>query len=239
MMAEGLIVVPLYARQAPAELAGMMKDCAPLLICCPDQRYATRCEEVGPPRGSCGFRECATLEKQDSPRTGSSRRPRRYNDHLHLGHVRRAKGSGIERRKRGSHARLHERPARSADGRAKRAGQDIPLFAVLLRGIVDCSANRARPQQRAIAFHRSLFFARRIESCRARLFPECPHPSRKSPHEDRRNSIQARRLDIEGFQPRQTRIFAAPQRRRHLRRFAVSLARKFRHVSRDSQEHRS
>jgi long-chain acyl-CoA synthetase len=36
MMAEGLIVVPLYARQAPAELAGMMKDCAPLLICCPD-----------------------------------------------------------------------------------------------------------------------------------------------------------------------------------------------------------
>ncbi len=27
LMAEGLVVVPLYARQAPAELAGMMKDC--------------------------------------------------------------------------------------------------------------------------------------------------------------------------------------------------------------------
>jgi long-chain acyl-CoA synthetase len=36
IMAEGLIVVPLYARQAPAELAGMMKDCTPSLICCPD-----------------------------------------------------------------------------------------------------------------------------------------------------------------------------------------------------------
>src|SRR6266850_6343363 len=31
-MAEGVIVVPLYSRQAPAELAGMMKDCQPRLI---------------------------------------------------------------------------------------------------------------------------------------------------------------------------------------------------------------
>lgn len=37
MMAEGIIVVPLYARQAPAELVGMMKDCAPSLICCGDE----------------------------------------------------------------------------------------------------------------------------------------------------------------------------------------------------------
>jgi long-chain acyl-CoA synthetase len=36
IMAEGLIVVPLYARQAPAELVAMMKDCSPLLICCGD-----------------------------------------------------------------------------------------------------------------------------------------------------------------------------------------------------------
>jgi long-chain acyl-CoA synthetase len=35
-MAEGLIVVPLYARQAPAELVAMMKDCSPSLICCGD-----------------------------------------------------------------------------------------------------------------------------------------------------------------------------------------------------------
>jgi long-chain acyl-CoA synthetase len=35
-MAEGLIVVPLYARQAPAELVAMMKDCSPALICCSD-----------------------------------------------------------------------------------------------------------------------------------------------------------------------------------------------------------
>lgn len=34
IMAEGLITVPLYARQAPAELATMMKDSAPSLILC-------------------------------------------------------------------------------------------------------------------------------------------------------------------------------------------------------------
>jgi long-chain acyl-CoA synthetase len=34
LMAEGLIVVPLYSRQSPAELVAMMKDCTPSLVCC-------------------------------------------------------------------------------------------------------------------------------------------------------------------------------------------------------------
>ena len=37
IMAEGLIVVPLYSRQAPAELVAMMKDCSPELICCANE----------------------------------------------------------------------------------------------------------------------------------------------------------------------------------------------------------
>jgi long-chain acyl-CoA synthetase len=36
LMAEGLIVVPLYSRQAPAELIAMMKDCTPSMVCCGD-----------------------------------------------------------------------------------------------------------------------------------------------------------------------------------------------------------
>src|SRR6267143_6142062 len=36
IMAEGLTVVPLYARQAAGELVAMMKDCSPSLICCGD-----------------------------------------------------------------------------------------------------------------------------------------------------------------------------------------------------------
>src|SRR5215468_10564603 len=36
IMAERLIVVPLYSRQAPSELVAMMKDCSPSLIICGD-----------------------------------------------------------------------------------------------------------------------------------------------------------------------------------------------------------
>jgi len=37
IIAEGLIAVPLYGRQAAADLVTMMKDCSPALICCSDQ----------------------------------------------------------------------------------------------------------------------------------------------------------------------------------------------------------
>ena len=43
IIAEGLIAVPLYARQAPKELVGMMKDSGPALVCCGDEAL---CEAV-------------------------------------------------------------------------------------------------------------------------------------------------------------------------------------------------
>ncbi|HLW85951.1 MAG TPA: AMP-binding protein [Candidatus Sulfotelmatobacter sp.] len=42
IMAEGLIAVPLYSRQAPAELVAMMKDCAPSAVCCGDAALRDR-----------------------------------------------------------------------------------------------------------------------------------------------------------------------------------------------------
>jgi long-chain acyl-CoA synthetase len=36
LMAEGVIVVPLYARQAPNELVNMLKDCGAAMVCCGD-----------------------------------------------------------------------------------------------------------------------------------------------------------------------------------------------------------
>jgi long-chain acyl-CoA synthetase len=45
MMAEGLIVVPLYARQSPAELVGMMKDSTPSLICCGNAMLAAEVQK--------------------------------------------------------------------------------------------------------------------------------------------------------------------------------------------------
>jgi long-chain acyl-CoA synthetase len=57
-MAEGLIVVPLYFRQAPAELIAMMKDSTPSLLCCGDialreaiqQNWPTSKKEEMPPQ---------------------------------------------------------------------------------------------------------------------------------------------------------------------------------------------
>jgi long-chain acyl-CoA synthetase len=48
IMAEGLMVVPLYARQAPSELVAMMKDCSPALICCGDATLRDGIVEIWP-----------------------------------------------------------------------------------------------------------------------------------------------------------------------------------------------
>ncbi len=48
MMAEGIIVVPLYARQAPAELVAILKDCQALLVCCGDAVLSEAITQVWP-----------------------------------------------------------------------------------------------------------------------------------------------------------------------------------------------
>ena len=47
-MAEGLIVVPLYSRQAPAELVAMMKDSTPALVCCGDATLREGIRQIWP-----------------------------------------------------------------------------------------------------------------------------------------------------------------------------------------------
>lgn len=47
-MAEGLIVVPLYSRQAPAELVAMMKDSTPSLVCCGDAGLRDAIQQAWP-----------------------------------------------------------------------------------------------------------------------------------------------------------------------------------------------
>ncbi len=48
IMAEGLTVVPLYARQSPSELVAMMKDCWPSVIACGEQSLADAIVEAWP-----------------------------------------------------------------------------------------------------------------------------------------------------------------------------------------------
>jgi long-chain acyl-CoA synthetase len=48
ILSEGLIAVPMYARQAPAELAAMLHDAAPGLICCGDAAMRDALETAWP-----------------------------------------------------------------------------------------------------------------------------------------------------------------------------------------------
>ena len=48
LMAEGIVVVPLYSRQAPAELAAMMQDCTPKLLLCSDSPLGDAVAQVWP-----------------------------------------------------------------------------------------------------------------------------------------------------------------------------------------------
>jgi long-chain acyl-CoA synthetase len=67
IMAEGLVVVPLYARQAPAELVSIMKDCSPRLICCGDAELRDSIIEhwpQAPPQ--CTFDEIADKKNREA-----------------------------------------------------------------------------------------------------------------------------------------------------------------------------
>jgi len=50
LMAEGIIVVPLYSRQAASELASMMKDCSPSLLIVSDAELGAAIEREWPER---------------------------------------------------------------------------------------------------------------------------------------------------------------------------------------------
>ena len=62
LMSDAIIAVPLYARQAPRELVGMMKDCTPALICCGDESLRQAVKENWPeaPR-ACLFDEVLSV----------------------------------------------------------------------------------------------------------------------------------------------------------------------------------
>jgi long-chain acyl-CoA synthetase len=59
LMAEGVIVVPLYARQAPAELAAMMRDCQPRMLLTSDAKLGEMVAQEWQKSG----------EANDAPRT--------------------------------------------------------------------------------------------------------------------------------------------------------------------------
>ena len=80
IIAEGLIVVPLYHRQTPGELVATMKDCSPSLLCCGNRELReaiTPAWPDGPPQVT--FDEIFSREtRSDGGETGSSGGPTRF-----------------------------------------------------------------------------------------------------------------------------------------------------------------
>src|SRR3989454_10743439 len=77
LMAEGTIVVPLYSRQAPAELAGMMRDCQPRLIFVNDAAFGEAVVRAWPEAPPRVLFEEALRESASQPHLPDSPNPRR------------------------------------------------------------------------------------------------------------------------------------------------------------------
>ena len=133
IMAEGLIAVPLYARQAPAELVAMMKDCWPSVIACGEQSLADG-DRAGMAGGAALLLVRNVFTKERGPVEqwcAGRRRSRRRRHHLHLWHVRRSKGRDAERRECRPHAGLHFGAPDSAHEESVDAGGGrTPFFTI-------------------------------------------------------------------------------------------------------------
>jgi long-chain acyl-CoA synthetase len=80
LMAEGAIVVPLYARQAPAEIAGMMKDCSPRFFFVGDAESGESVAKVWP-QGPHAISFAEALDKTTSGGAiGGAPNPRKDDD---------------------------------------------------------------------------------------------------------------------------------------------------------------
>ena len=77
IMAEGLIVVPLYSRQAAEELVEMMKDCEPSLLICADNELHNAIVSHWPEApAQCLFDEVFSADcSADATRAASSSNP--------------------------------------------------------------------------------------------------------------------------------------------------------------------
>jgi long-chain acyl-CoA synthetase len=76
LMAEGIIVVPLYARQAPGELVEIMKDCQPARVCCGDASLSDAIKQDWPEAPRCVlfdeiFGQGSSMNPQEPPKPRS------------------------------------------------------------------------------------------------------------------------------------------------------------------------
>jgi long-chain acyl-CoA synthetase len=67
MMAEGLIVVPMYVRQAPSELVAMLKDSSPARIICSDANIAAEIKKQWPGAPTISLEDSVFVSEEIAP----------------------------------------------------------------------------------------------------------------------------------------------------------------------------
>lgn len=77
ILAEGAICVPLYARQASQELAGMLRDCTPKLLLCENDALAASITAAWPEHAQVALYDAAfaAAPVNEPPRPGSPQQP--------------------------------------------------------------------------------------------------------------------------------------------------------------------
>jgi long-chain acyl-CoA synthetase len=75
LMAEGIIVVPLYARQVPAELVGMLRDSTPARILCADAPLAAEIQKLWPAAPKISLLDSIFLGDKVAPTPALSQSP--------------------------------------------------------------------------------------------------------------------------------------------------------------------
>ena len=185
LMVEGLVVVPLYYRQAPGELVAVMRDCQPKMLIADGGVLRGAITAAWP--ADAGFRFDTVLfdeilatsaigraeSQTDSVRLKLASRLRTRHHRLHVGNIGRAERRLPQHRQRFFHAGSHDRPPQSAHARLARPRQYFSLSPAEFRRFVDCNADIHVARQRRHALDRSQQTRRRNSSVRAALFSQC------------------------------------------------------------------
>src|SRR5277367_6235576 len=67
LMAEGLVVVPLYSRQAPAELIHMLRDSLPLRVFCTNAAVAAELKKLWPTAPNISLLDSIFVDEPTAP----------------------------------------------------------------------------------------------------------------------------------------------------------------------------
>ena len=213
MMAEGIVVVPLYARQAPAELVAMMKDSTPARIFCLDAAHRAEIQKIWPQAppislaGGCLRRRT----KRAAARPFATKIPTSSTIIYTSGTSGEPKGVILNAGKRNHMLGCTNTRLDQLMGSRTEARPHFSLRAILLCRLVDPFAHLALAQQRSHTLHGPHQARRRIKLAAPNYFLNVPTLLERVRAKIQNTIQQARRLGHRVFTRAQRAYIQPPQ----------------------------